>query len=83
MSSTEYRLTTVDNPYDVFKEFDKWFLYDTEKGYNTCGLLDRIADIPQDVSDEEYARRTEEAIDQIIKYDITNLYRKVKRPQST
>lgn len=82
MSNTECRLTTVDNPYDVFTQFDQWFLYDVEKGYNTCGYLDRIANIPQDVSDEEYARRIEEAIDEIIKYDTTNLYRKVKRTQS-
>lgn len=82
MSNTECRLTTVDNPYDVFTQFDQWFLYDVEKGYNTCGYLDRIANIPQDASDEEYARRIEEAIDEIIKYDTTNLYRKVKRTQS-
>ena len=25
-------LTTADNPYDPFKQFVPWFLFDTEKG---------------------------------------------------
>ena len=81
MSHTECRLTTVDNPYDVFDQFDQWFLYDVEKGYNTCGLLDRISNVPLDATDEEESQLIEEAIDNIIKYDATNLYRKVKRTQ--
>ena len=36
-------LTTTDNPYNPFKNFDEWFMYDTEKGYNSCGYLARIA----------------------------------------
>ena len=76
---TECRLTTVDNPYDPFKQFDSWFLYDVEKGYNTCGYLARIAKTSPELSDEENNEEIERAIDEIIKYDFTNLYRKVRK----
>ena len=36
-------LTTFDNPYNPFEQFSDWFLFDVEKGYNTCAYLDRIA----------------------------------------
>lgn len=36
-------LTTFDNPFDPFEQFDLWYQYDTDKGYNSCAYLDRIA----------------------------------------
>lgn len=77
--ASECRLTTIDNPYDPFEQFDSWFLYDTEKGYNTCGYLARIAKTSSDYSDEENNEIIEDAIDEIIKYDFLNIYKKVKR----
>ena len=79
MSSSECRLTTVDNPYNPFTEFDSWFLYDTEKGYNSCGYLARIAKTSSELSDQENDEEVERAIDEIIKNDFTNLYRKVRK----
>lgn len=74
----EYGLTTVDNPYDLFTQFDSWFLYDVEKGYNTCGYLARIARTSPAFTDEENATEIERAIDEIIKYDFMNIYKKVE-----
>lgn len=80
---TRYALTTVDNPYDPFTQFDSWFLYDVEKGYNTCGLLARIVneneEIIDEVDEDEENTQIEKAIDIIIKNDFTNMYRKIKR----
>ena len=39
----QYMLTTYDNPYNPFQDFTKWFLWDTEKGYNSCAYLARVA----------------------------------------
>lgn len=72
-------LTTVDNPFDPFDQFDQWFNFDVDKGYNSCGYLDRIARTSDQLSDEENDQEIERAIDEIIKYDFMNIYRKVKR----
>lgn len=76
---SECRLTTFDNPYDPFKQFNSWFLFDVEKGYNTCGYLGRIARTTDQMSDTENEEEIERAIDEIIKYDFMNIYKKVRK----
>lgn len=71
-------LTTIDNPFDPFKQFDSWFLFDVKKGYNTCSYLARIARTSEELSDKENDEEVERAIDEIIKYDFMNIYKKVK-----
>ena len=77
----ECRLTTIDNPFNPFTQFDDWFLFDTEKGYNSCSRLDRITKISDDMSEVEVNEEIERAIDKIIKYDFLNIYKKVKKIQ--
>jgi len=74
-------LTTFDNPYDPFDQFISWFLFDIEKGYNTCSYLGRIARISDQLSDAENDMEIERAIDEIIKYDFRNIYKKVVREE--
>lgn len=70
-------ITTKDNPYDPFDQFTQWFLYDVERGYNTCAYLGRIARTSDALSTQENDRVIEQAIDEIIKYDPFDIY--VKR----
>lgn len=79
--SSACALTTVDNPFDPFEDFTSWFLFDVEKGYNSCDYLGRIARTSDSLSDEENNREIERAIDEIIKYDFMNVYKKVKRKE--
>ena len=72
-------LTTFDNPYNPFDEFTSWFMFDEEKGYHSCAYLGRIAKTSEQLSDEENAQESERAIDEIIKYDFQNIYKKVKQ----
>ena len=72
-------LTTFDNPYNPFDEFTSWFMFDEEKGYHSCAYLGRIAKTCEQLSDEENAQEIERAIDEIIKYDFQNIYKKVKQ----
>ena len=74
-----YRLTTFDNPFDPFEQFTSWFLYDEEKGYHTCAYLGRIARTSDALTDEENELEIERAIDESIKYDFRNVYKKVAR----
>lgn len=76
MEST-YMLTTLDNPYDPFNQFTSWYMYDCEKGYNTCGRIARIAKISSEMSQLEVDAEMDRAIDQIIYYDFLNHYTKV------
>jgi len=74
-------LTTFDNPYNPFEQFSSWFLFDVEKGYNSCAYLGRIAKTSEQFSDEENEKEIEKAIDEIVRYDFMNIYKKVKRNQ--
>ena len=72
-------LTTFDNPFDPFEQFTSWFMFDVEKGYNSCGYLARIANLTDDMSDQEVKDEIEREIDEIIQYDFMNIYKKVKK----
>ena len=72
-------LTTFDNPFDPFEQFTSWFMFDVEKGYNSCAYLARIAKLTDDMSDQEVDDEIERAIDEIIQYDFMNIYKKVKK----
>ena len=80
---TECALTTFDNPYNPFEQFTSWFLFDEEKGYHSVSYLGRIARTSDELSDEENNREEERAIDEIIKYDFRNIYRKVREKAAT
>ena len=75
-------LTTFDNPYDPFDQFTLWLMFDKEKGYNSCEHLARIIQLSDDLTEREVAEETERAIDEIIKYDPLNIYKKVAREDS-
>lgn len=72
-------ITTVDNPFDPIDQFDSWNMFDVDKGYNSCSLLDRIAKTSDQLSRAENNHEIERAIDEIIKYDSLNIYRKIKK----
>lgn len=76
-------LTTFDNPFDPFERFTDWFMFDVEKGYNTCSYLARIAKLTDDMSDQEVNDEIERAIDEIIQYDFMNIYKKVTKAVHT
>ena len=73
----ECMLTTFDNPYNPFDDFTSWFMFDIEKGYNTCSYLGRIVNLSDDLCQKEVDEEVERAIDEIIFYDFRNLYKRV------
>lgn len=72
-------LTTFDNPYDPFKQFTEWYLFDVEKGYDTCSHMARLANLTDDMTQKEINDENERVIDKLIEYDFMNIYKKVWR----
>ena len=83
MENNACMLTTFDNPFDPFEDFTSWFLFDVEKGYNTCSYLSRIANTDDTMTEKEVNEEIERAIDEIIQYDFMNIYKKVKKTTVT
>ena len=72
-------LTTIDNPFNPFEDFTSWFLFDIEHGYNTCSRLARVANFSHHFTQKEIDKENERAIDEIIKYDFLDIYKKITR----
>lgn len=77
-----FMLTTLDNPFNPFDEFTSWFMYDCEKGHNTCGRLARLANINSEMSQKEVDDEMDRAMDMIVKYDLEDKYVKVQETQT-
>ena len=75
--SKRYALTTKDNPFCPFTQFDEWFRFDIEKGYYSCSYLARIAKTSDLLTDYENNLEIERAIDEILKHDFECIYKKV------
>ena len=82
-SKKDYMLTTIDNPFDPFDQFDSWFQFDIDKGYNTCAYIARIARTSDQLSDAENEKEIDRAINEIIEYDFMHIYRRVFRKSAT
>ena len=70
-------LTTIDNPYNPFTQWDEWYAFDEQKGYCTCEYLARVARTGTNLSDKDQDRANELAIDAIIRANGLGFYKKV------
>lgn len=72
----EIWVTTVDNPFDPFTQWDRWYSYDMKMGYNTCGRLANLAAISNDLSDAEVNDCIDSAIKTLLDfYEPFEVYR--------
>lgn len=78
-TETEFMLTTIDNPFDYFEDFQAWFTYDVTNGYYCCNLLARFANLTDEMTQKERDQEIERAIDEIILHDFRNIYKKVSK----
>ena len=75
----ERMLTTEDNPYDPFTQFEEWYAFDVQNGYNTCSYLARIAMTSNELSDADYDQALDSAIDEIMEFNLTGNYKIVTK----
>ena len=78
-----YMLTTLDNPFNPFTQFDQWNAFDVSSGYNTCAYLDRIAKTSDELSEEDEKLALNDAIEEILSFNLTGNYVKVTKSSWT
>lgn len=77
---TRYMLTTEDNPFDPFEEFESWLQFDIAHGYHTCNVLaDRAIVSNGQLSKEEDEKSINDAINEIILEFPMMKYKKVTK----
>ena len=74
--SKDVFITTYDNPYDYFKQFDQWLNFDRQKGYFTLEYVARLAKVAPDLSEEQERIEMENTFDKMIEWN-GSFYRKV------
>ena len=73
----DYMLTTVDNPFNPFTDFEQWYKYDSFiLGYNTCSLLAITANVNDIANDNVREQEIDEAMNEICSRNPI-LYKKV------
>lgn len=75
-------LTTIDNPYDPFDEYPQWFAFDEGHGYGTSSFLARILGKVEDLGDAIREEAVEQAVDEIVEFNLLGLWIKVVRETS-
>jgi|GEM_PF-541875 len=79
----EYMLSTIDNPWNPFKNFDEWLQFDLSHNYNTLGYIARIAKTDSEMDDETYQKAINKAIYEILKYNPLPIYIRVSEETDT
>jgi hypothetical protein len=75
----EFMLTTMDNPWNPWTHWDEWLAFDHSMGYDTPSLLARVSGFSFDLSDTDQDLVVQEAIDEIVKRDFLDRYRKISK----
>jgi hypothetical protein len=77
MNMMVHMLTTVDNPFSPFTQFNEWFAFDTVKGYNTSGLLARLVITSDEISEADQNVAIETAMEEIVRENVSGMHRMV------
>lgn len=79
----QHMLTTVDNPYNPFTQYDEWLAWDEQSGYFSNALLSRIAITSDELSETDQEIAIETAIDEIIKENASGMHKKISKESVT
>jgi hypothetical protein len=79
MADNEFLLSTKDNPFNPYTQWNEWYAYDERMGYHTSGLLARVIVTSDDLSEEDQRLAYAEAADFIIENLNKELYVKIPR----
>ena len=74
----EIMLTTIDNPFDPFTQFQDWYTFDCGKRYDTYNYLDRVVNVTKDMTKKEVDEAYNQGMKDIVFYN-PELYRIVSK----
>jgi hypothetical protein len=67
-------LSTPDNPYNPFEQFDLWYACDEERGHHTCSYVDRLTFASSAYSDDLYQVAINDAVQRIYSANPKGMY---------
>lgn len=77
---TRIAITSIDNPYNPFTDFDRWLNFDLRKGkLSCCSVLANVSIDSNDLDSEAEAIADEMAINDIVAYHPAGIYLKVQK----
>lgn len=79
---TKHMLTTIDNPFNPFTQYEEWNAYDVAQGHHTNSMLARIARLSDELSEKDYELALELAIDEIVQENVLGVHMKVPEPEA-
>ena len=70
-------LTTIDNPFNPYTQWDEWIQYDESHGYYSSSYLARIVKTSDELSSKDNLLAIEEAIDEICELNLSGSHTKL------
>lgn len=74
-------LSTSDNPYNPWTEFDQWRNWDEQSGYYTLSYQARVCRTSAELSELDESQAIDIAIQEILDHNITGNYIRVPMPK--
>lgn len=78
ITKEEMMLTTIDNPFDPFTQFQDWYTFDCGKQYYTYNYLDRVVTITKQMTKKEVDEAYNKGMKEIVFYN-PELYKLVTK----
>ena len=79
----DYMLSTSDNPFNPYLQWEQWYAFDVAAGYHTSAYLARLVVTSHELSDSDQDLAIKDAIDEIVELNLTGNYVKVFAPKTT
>ena len=83
MARTSQLLSTSDNPWNPWTNFDEWHTYDMQAGHHTLAYLARIEVSSDELSQADQDLAYDLAVEEILRLNINGLYIGVPEPESS
>ncbi len=78
-----HMLSTIDNPFNPWTQFDEWYTWDQQAGYHTLAFQARIVRTSGSLSDADQDVALENGIEEIIRENVLGLYVRIPEPEES